>query len=98
MPHTKPGHWSVNLIGAFIVCLLIFLILIATGQTGGETFFSNLTLTIPILLAGISGIAAMIVGLVAIIKQKERSPLVFVAVAIGALITLWIAAEIIFQH
>jgi len=98
MPHTKMGKWSVSLISAFILFLLIFYVLVATGQRGGDTFFSNLTLTIPILLAGACGIAAFITGLIAIIKYRERSALTYAAVVIGALVTLWTAAEIIFPH
>lgn len=98
MPKTKLGKWSVNLIGAFIVFLLIFYAIIATGQKGGDTFFSNMYLTIPFLLAAISGIASFICGLIAIIKQRERSVLAYIAVVIGALVTFFAAGEILFPH
>ncbi len=98
MPHTKMGKWSVSLISAFFVLMLIFYGFIIAGQRGGEAFFSNLTLTIPILLAGACGIAAFVTGLIAIIKYRERSALTYAAVVIGALVTLWTAAEIIFPH
>ena len=98
MPKTKLGKWSVSLIGAFIVFLLIFYAIITTGQRGGDTFFSNMYLTIPFLLAAISGISSFICGLIAIIKQRERSVLVFISSFLGFLITLFLAAEIIFPH
>ncbi|MDP2685199.1 MAG: hypothetical protein Q8P20_09270 [bacterium] len=98
MPKTRYGKWSVYLIGLFIIFLLIFYALIASGQRGGDTFFSNWALTIPILLAGICGIAGFVTGLIAILKQRERSVLVYVAVVIGALATFFATAEIIFPH
>jgi len=98
MPKTKIGKLSVGLIGAFIILLILFYILVATGQRGGETFFSNQALAVPILLAGLCGIVAFVTGLIAIIKQRERAVLVYLAVVIGALVTLWTAAEIMFPH
>ena len=98
MSRTKFGKWSVSLISAFFVLILVFYGFIIAGQRGGETFFSNLTLAIPMLLAGACAVAAFVVGLNAMIRQRERSVLVYVAVVIGALITLWIAAEILFPH
>ncbi|MBU0597916.1 hypothetical protein KKF61_02875 [Patescibacteria group bacterium] len=98
MPRTKIGKWSAGLIGAFVVFLALFYVIVATGQRGGEGFFDNLYLTISILLAGVCGVASFVAGLIAIIKQRERAVLVYLAVIIGALVTLWIAAEIFFPH
>ena len=98
MPHSKIGKWSVGFFGAFIFFLMLFYIIVATGQRGGETFFSNLALTIPMLLAGTCSVAGFVTGLIAIIKKRERSGLTYVAVVIGALVILWIAAEVLFPH
>ncbi|MFH1597877.1 MAG: hypothetical protein ABIB97_02285 [Patescibacteria group bacterium] len=98
MPKTKLGKWSVSLCGAFIVFLALFYVLVATGQRGGDTFFSNWALTIPILLAAIGGIGGFVIGLMAIFKQRERSWLVYLAVVIGALVTFFTAAELLFPH
>ncbi len=98
MPSTKIGKWSVSLISAFFVLILIFYGFIIAGQRGGDGFFDNLYLAIPAVLAGVCGIASFVVGLMAIIKQRERSALVYLAVVIGALVTLFIAAEILFPH
>ncbi len=98
MPKTTLGKWSVALIVAFIVLLLLFQFLVALGQRGGETFFSALILTVPILIAGISGVSAFITGLIGVIRSRERSVIVYLAVAIGLLVLLWGLAEIIFPH
>lgn len=68
------------------------------GPAGGESFFSNPALAIPRVLAGFSGIAAFIVGMLDIIKYKERAVLVFVVIAIGLFVLLFVAGELLFPH
>jgi hypothetical protein len=51
------------------------------------------------MLAGmVAGISAFITGLLAIIRQKETALLVYVSTVIGALLTLFLAGEIVFPH
>ena len=97
-PKTTLGKWSVALMVAFIVLLAIFQILVASGQRGGETFFSNLILTIPMLIAGVSGISAFVTGLIGIIKNKERSVIVYLAALIGLFVLFFWIGEIVFPH
>jgi ABC-type uncharacterized transport system permease subunit len=54
MPKTRLGKWSVGLIILFFLLFALFQFLVASGQRGGATFFSNLVLAIPILAAEIS--------------------------------------------
>ena len=98
MPKTALGKWSVVLIIAFIVLLVSFQLLVASGQRGGETFFSNLVLAVPMLIAGISGVSALITGLIGVIRSRERSIIVYLATAIGLLVLLFWLGEIIFPH
>jgi hypothetical protein len=98
IPKTTPGKWSVGLIIVFIVLLALFQFLVASGQRGGETFFSNLILTIPMLIAGISGISAFATGLIGVIMSRERSIAVYLATLIGLLVLLFVLGEIIFPH
>lgn len=97
-PKTKKGKRSVGLIVVFFVLFGIFQLLVASGQRGGETFFSNLLLTIPITLAAICGIFAFFTGIIGVIKNKERSVLVFLSIIIGLFILLFCLGEIIFPH
>jgi len=92
------GKWSVRLIVAFAVFLASFGILVASGQRGGDTFFSNPILTIPGLLAATSGIAAFITGLISIVRRKERSISVYLAVTLGLIVLVFVLGEIIFPH
>ena len=84
-PTTTLGMWSTWLIFAFAVSLASFGILVASGQLG------NPILTIPILFAGTSGVAAFITGLISIVKRKERSIAVYLAVTFGLLfLVVWL--------
>ena len=98
MPTTPLGKWSVRFILIFFGLLATFYLLVASGQRGGETFFSNPLLAIPILAAGISGAAAFFTGIISILVQKERVILVFVATAIGLFVLLFALGEILFPH
>ena len=98
IPKTRQGKLSTWLIVAFIVFFGLFFIFVASGQRGGATFFSNLWLTVPMLLAGISGISAFFTGITGVIKDRERSVLVYLAMLIGLIVLLYCLAEIIFPH
>jgi len=95
LPKTSPGKWSVGLAISFIVFFALVSILGATGQEGGETFFSNLYLAIPGLLALVSGFAAFITGIISIIFIKERAILVYLATAVGLLVILFILGDVL---
>ena len=97
-PKTHLGRWSVVLIILFFTFLGLFFLFVDLGERGGDTFFSNLKLTIPMLIAGTCGVGSFFVGLVSIIKCKEHSILVFLATILGFLILLWILAEFLFPH
>ena len=98
MPRTIMGKWSTGLIIAFFLFFAVFLILVALGQRGNDTFFSNLTLTIPMLLAEVSGVSALVTGIIGIVKSRERSVLVFLATAIGLVVLIFSLGEILFPH
>jgi hypothetical protein len=95
VPRTTLGKWSVGLIGGLVLFFALMLVLLATGQRGGETFFSNPALALPTLLAAISGIAAFFTGIVGIIRGKERSVLVFLAAVIGLFVLLFCLGEVL---
>ena len=105
MPKSTIGKWSVGLIlGMFI--LLAFGSSLANSLyesvQSGRTILEDITkrpvLSISMLLGFGSGISALVTGLFALIKQKERAILVFVSTIIGAGLTLFLIAEILFPH
>ena len=95
---TYLGKWSVGLIIAFFIFLGLFFMFIALGERGGDTFFSNLKLTILGILVAISGIGSFFTGIVSIFKNRERSILVFLSTILGFFILLWCLTEILFFH
>ena len=79
LPKSSLGKWSVGLAAAFILLSILFAVLTGLGDEPGPfalIFVVNVVI-------GISSIAAFITGLVSIIKSKERSVLVFLAVLLG---------------
>lgn len=105
MPKTNVGKWSLGLI---IVMPLLFVIgmsftdslyeSVPAGGTIAADIGSRPALAITMLAGMASGISALITGLIAIFKQKERTVLVYVSTIIGAALTVFLIAEIGFPH
>ena len=98
MPKTYLGKWSVYLIISFFVFLGLFFVFVNLGERGGETFFSNLKLTIPMMIAGISGVGSFFTGVISVFKNKEKSVLVFLSTLIGLFVLWFVSAEVLFPH
>lgn len=68
----------------------------------GNTLLEDVTgrpvLALTGLVAIVAGIFAFIVGMVAILRKKERALSVYVATAFGALLVLFLLGEFIFSH
>jgi predicted membrane-bound spermidine synthase len=58
----------------------------------------RLALALTMLAGMVSGVSAFILGLLAILKQKEKAILVYLSTVIGALLLLLLAGEIVFPH
>jgi len=97
-PNTTLGIWSVRLIGASILFFILFCVIVASGQRGGETFFSNLSLTIPMLTAFILAACAFFTGIIGILRNRERAVFVFISTILGFLVLLYGLAAIIFPY
>ena len=99
MPKTKLGKWSVGLVIAFFLLLATGMIVVSVfHQTGGDTIFDNLWISISMLSAGASAIAATFTGIVSVWRQKERAILVFVSSLIGLLVLWFVLGEILVPH
>jgi len=96
--NTKLSKLSLYSIILFFAFFSLFLLFIKLGEKGGQTFFSNLKLTIPFILAAASGIFSFFTGIISILKNKERSVLIFISTGIGAFVLFWILAEVLFPH
>ena len=88
LPKTSLGRWSVGLAAACIVLLVLLVVLV--GRLGlGVVKPGSLGAFMLGFAFGISGIAALVTGLISIIKTKERSILAFLAVVVTVLLTLF---------
>ena len=98
MPKTILGKWSIDLAVASIVLFISIQFLVVSGLRDSYTFISGLLLTIPVPLAGISGVSAFFTGIIGTIKSKERSVLVFLSTMIGFFVLIFLLGEILFPH
>jgi len=102
LPRSRPGWWSVGLAIALPVLVAVGAALTNTlyaGVPSGNSFLGDLRAR-PVLwltmVAGMgSGIAAFVVGLVAIIRAKDRGLLTIAATAFGALLIVFLFGEAI---
>jgi hypothetical protein len=78
LPKTSLGWWSVGLCVASILFFALFVVILGPGPD----YNMPLAYTLTIVLTG-TAVAAFVTGLISIIKGKDRSILVFVAMAIG---------------
>ena len=99
LPKTLLGKWPVGLIILFFLLLATGMFVVSVlGQTGGETIFDNLWISIPMLGAGACAIAAFIVGGFSIVKNHERAILVFIAAILGLMILIFVLGEFLTTH
>jgi len=98
-PKSKIGKWSSYLFLVEVAMIIIFYSILAIFDVkGGDTFFSNPELFIPLLIAWVSGAAAFVFGVISTIKNKPKSILV-IAITLITLLTTWFGiAEIVFPH
>ena len=97
MPETESGRWAGRLLIVAVLLIGAFSALVASGQRGGDTFFSNLWLSVTILGGAGAALAAGCLGGVAL-RHGDRSAVAILAVVVGALVLLYSAAEIAFPH
>lgn len=98
MPKTKYGKWSVGLILCCILFLTTFFLVIKTGYRGGDTFFSNPLLALPISISAICGIMSFVTGVISIFKQKERNILVILSTLLGLFVLYFVLGEVLTPH
>jgi hypothetical protein len=96
-PQSRMGRLSVMLASAVAGFGLIFL-MFAAGMSGGDSFFDNLWLAVPVVLAGASGFGAAVTGLYALIARHERSMYVFVATLVGVFVIFMFIEEVLIGH
>ncbi|MDD5527613.1 MAG: hypothetical protein PHO56_01390 [Patescibacteria group bacterium] len=93
MPKTILGKWSVWLNAFFLIVIAISIILVnELDLLSYNDHWWDVTVPITFL----ASIIAFILGIITIIKNKERSVLVYVSVAIGLLVIIFIPLHSLF--
>lgn len=103
MPKTLTGKRSVWFAAGFIILFIFIQVFSAIVQSRGGfdgEFLSPYQMIMPVLIIpmALSGIAAFISGMIAIIREKERSAFVIVAVLIGLAVIFFLSGELLFPH
>jgi hypothetical protein len=88
LPKTSLGKWSTGLIIAALLMVVVSIIEVVLGSRGGVTFHVTGAWQITNLLVVVFAISSMVIGIIGIVKSKERSILVFVATALGVLVVV----------
>jgi hypothetical protein len=92
-PQTKFGKWSVWLNAFFLITIAIPIILVnVLGILSYDDHWWDVT--VPIVF--FASIVAFILGIIAIIKDKERSVFIYASVIVGLLAILFIPLHSLF--
>lgn len=98
-PKSRLGIWSVSLFVLLVLSVSFFFVMVSVfNQRGGETFFSNLLLTIPMLTAWVAGAVSLILGLITLFKSNTKSILVIIVIILTFFTTLFGGLEAFSTH
>jgi hypothetical protein len=96
MPHSRIGRWSIGLAAAFVgmfsVNSFVFMPLSSNAP------WRHAILPFYGILMLLCGLAAGILGLLAVVGQHERSGLVWFTMLPGLLVLLFVVGEFLFPH
>lgn len=88
LPKSKQGKWAAILTLVFIVLMSLKISALAI----------YIRLPFPSLFLAIIGVAGFVLGIVSIVRNKERALLTLLSIPVGLLIIFWVAAELAFPH
>ena len=91
MPKTSLGKWAGRLLAVFVVLIVA---LILGTELAGLMPGTPLIITLGTCMT-ISGIAAFVTGIVALIRFKDRSFVVILAVVLGFFDSLFLIMEVV---
>ncbi len=92
-PKSPLGKWSVRFAAVFLLIFILASILTGLGGVDLGPVGPIFGITF-----GLSGLAALVTGLISIVKNKERSILVFLAVFLGIFALVFILGDILIPH
>lgn len=87
-PKKTTGKWAAILTLLFIVSMSV--------KLWGLAMFIRLPLPTPFL--AVIGVAGFVMGVISIVKNKDRALLTLLSIPVGLLIVFWTVAEIAVPH
>ena len=94
MPRTRAGWWSLGLALGFVVLFAAWLAYIKMIPRSRPTFFSDPVHVVLLLSSVASAVSGLVVGLVTVVRGRERSLALLPAMLIGLFVLLWTLAEL----
>lgn len=98
VPATSAGRWCLASFTFGVLGFIAMMVSVVSGQEGGDTFTDNWWISGPALIAALGLVAAFATGLSAIVGSRERAAAVLLVTAIGAIVTLFMVAEVLTPH
>jgi hypothetical protein len=95
LPRTKPGKWAGGLLTAFAG---MFILNSAVFMQMPSTSWGPILLPFYGILMLICGLASGILGLIAILKRRDLSWLVWLSILPGAFVIFMLLGEFLFPH
>lgn len=95
IPATRIGAWTVGLLVAHVIAMLVFFVLALTRDIPSESFFDRPELAMSLLIGAGAAVATTIVGAISIFRRIDRSAVVVLATALGLLPTLFFLGELL---
>ncbi|MDN5327926.1 MAG: hypothetical protein PWP03_564 [Candidatus Woesearchaeota archaeon] len=101
-PKTRLGKVSIALIVLMPLLFFIGIHSVVFYNGSGKTILQDIILrpavSLPMLTGFLFGILAFLFGIIALIKKKDLSVLVFISTFIGFLFILFLLGEVLFPH
>lgn len=94
-PNTRTGWWAVGLMVGF---LILFMINSVVWMRLPETEWGPVVLPFYGIFMLLVGLAAGVVGLIALLQKRERSWLVWLTILPAAFVILMLLGEFLFPH
>lgn len=94
-PQTRPRKWSVLLLLAVFLLLLMSALIVQSAQSFNvDTLFDNTWAAVVSMLVIAAAVGAFVVGVYTILRNHERSAAVFFTVSLGGLVALFVLMQL----
>jgi hypothetical protein len=98
-PSTRLGWWAVGMVLAFVAMFVINVtVIVPASENAPNAWWRQTWLPFFWIFMLLCGIAAGVVGLIAVIRKNERSWLVWLTILLGAFALLVTLIELLVPH